>query len=371
MKKKTKEWIKENLITYLDKTQLTIDTGSWGHKKGIVNRKSYFKNHYDEYVDDYIETKFHIQCEEENTKAFFIHLLENNQGNDDILLEFFKSKSPTNKTKVEKDGTVMVEDSSNEHYNYQKYITQLLTEYNQNILFDYVGNLRFLGGEQGIAFDLIKNVFNEEQKESLLEMYVNSNLIKNPEFERKIYELLESINLIDKYIEFLPNLKEGKKDFSLEQYENKQTDSFIVSFDKDTLVQQIETDRSLHNIFKNIENMVNLQKIDSLNIEDMYVLNKADKRVVIVLGKNLNIDYVKVAITEYMRITLKEDAKASALYGIVDATTDFDTNNGVWKNRHKEGFSDFKERIQKLYLKEKLNKNLVKEDTIKIKQKKI
>lgn len=369
MKKKTKEWIKSKLINYLDLHEKTIVSSSWSCRKGIGERPYYFKNHYNEDVEEYLNSKFHLQGEEEQTKLFFNYLLEDIKGNEEMILEFFKSKSPTNKTKVEKDGSVKVEDTSNEHYSYQQYMVEILRD--KEMLFDYIGNLRFLGGEQEISFNLIEHVFDSKKKETLVEMYINSSLIKNTEFERKFYQLLERIDLREKYIEFLPNLKEGKKDFSLEQYAHKQTGSFIVSFDKDTLVQQVETDKSLHNIFKNIENMVNLKKIEELNIESLYVLNQTDKRVVVVLGDNLNIDYVKSAITEYMRISLKEDSKSSPLNGFVEAYSDFDTDKGVWNNKHREGFIDFKERIQKLYLKEKLNKNLVKEDTLKNKPKKI
>jgi hypothetical protein len=369
MKKKTKEWIKSKLISFLDENKLTIISSSWGSKKGIGERPSYYKSHFDDYVEEYLTTKFHLQCEENKSKLFFEYLLNNKQGNEDILLEFFKNKSPTNKTKIEKNGHLKVEDSSNEHYEYQKYMTELLKD--QDMLFDYIGNLRFLGGEQEISFELIENVFDKQKKETLIEMYLNSNLIKNTEFERKFYQLLERTNLKDKYVEFLPNLKEGKKDFSLDQYEHKKTDSFIVSFDKDILVQQVETNKSLHNIFKNIENIVNLKKIKELNIEDLFVLNKVNERVVIVLGDSLNIDYIKIAITEYMRISLKEESKSSPLNSIVEANTDFDTDKGSWNNIYKEGFVDFKERIQKLYLKEKLNQNLVKEEIIKTKPKKI
>lgn len=368
MKKKTKEWIKSKLITYLDLHERTI-VSSFSFKKGIGERPSYFKSHYNDDIEEYLTTKFHLHGEEEQTKLFFSYLMEEAKGNEEILIEFFKSQSPANKTKVEKNGEVKFEYASNEHYSYQKYMVEILTD--QDMLFDYVGNLRFLGGEQDIVFGLIQNVFDSKKKETLIEMYLNSSLMKNTEFERKLYQLLEKIELTDKYIEYFPNLNEGKKEFTLDQYENKQTGSFMVTFDKDTLVQQVEIDKSMFNIYENIKNIVNLQKIEELNIEELYVIEKNDKRVLVVLGDKLNIDYVKVAITEYMRISLKEESKSTPMNSIVDAKSDFDTDDSPWNKVYKEGFIDFKERIKKLYLKEKLDKNLVKEETIKTKIKKI
>lgn len=369
MKKKTKEWIKENLLNYLNENNLTIDSSSWGYKKGIAERKSSFKSHYNDYVDEYIMSKFHLQSEESYSKKFFDYLLNKKEGNEDILLEFFKSKSPTNKTKIEKDGTVEIQDSSNDHYEYQKYITSFLTD--QNMLFDYVGNLRFLGGEQEISFKLIKNVFTDDRKEALVEMYLNSSLLKNVEFERKVYELVVDLNLEDKYKNFFPNLKEGKKDFSMNDFNNKKTEAFIISFDKETLVKQVEINKHMQNIFFNIDNMVNIKKIEPLNIELMQVIkDNADKKTVIITGDNLNIEYIKVVITEYMRIALKEDESTALINKVVSAREGFDSDKSFNKE-YQMAFIEFKERVQKIYLKEKLDKNLVKEEIIKVKAKKI
>lgn len=369
MKKKTKDWIKENLINYLNKHELTISTSSWNSKKGIGSRGYSFKNHYDSDVDEYISTKFHMQCEEDQTKQFFNYLVEKKHGSEDMLLEFFKSKSPLNKTKVNSNGEVQIQDSSNDHYAYQKYMASFLKD--QNMLFDYVGNLKFLGSEQALSFDLIKNTFNQEKKEVLIEMYLNSSLIKNTEFERKIYELVTSLDLTDKYIEFFPNLKEGKRDFLLNDFKNKKTESFIITFDKETLVKQIEIDKSMEGVMNNINSMLNLKKIPELQIEKMTIINGTNDKTVIILGDDLNIDYIKVAITEYMRIVLKENDDNEIINKFVNAPTNFEDEDKSWYKDARLAFIDFKERIQKIQLKERLDRNLVKGDVVKNKAKKI
>lgn len=369
MKKKTKEWVKNHLIDYLNKTEQTISSNSWSYKKGIGERPHYFKNHYDLDVEEYLTTKFHLQAEEEKSKEFFNYLFQNRHGNEELLLEFLKSKSPNNKTKIEKDGSVQVQDSSNEHYSYQTYMVELLTD--KDMLFDYIGNLRFLAGEQNIAFNLIENFFDEKQKETLIEMYLNSSLMKTVEFERKLYLLLEKTNLLDKYKEYFPNLKEGKKDFSIDSYDNKQTHAFIVSFDNETLVKQIEGNRSLINISDSIKKITKLQKIEDLSIETINVIESKNKKTIMITGDNLNIDYIKVAITEYMKLALKDNSDNALLNRIVFAPSNFDEQSGSWGDDFREAFVEFKERIQKVYLKEKLEKSLIKEEIIKTKPKKI
>lgn len=369
MKKKTKQWIKENLINYLNSKNLTITQSSWGYKKGIGSRSSNFKEHYDSDIEDYLSTKFHLQFEEEETKRFFDYLWERKQGNEDMLLEFLKSKSPANKTKVEKNGTITIENSSNDHSEYQKYMAIFLKE--ENLLLDYMGNLRFLGGEQSISFDLIKNVFTQEKKEVLIEMYLNSNLMKNTDFERRLYDLVELLNLKNKYIGFFPNLKEGKKDFDINDFEHKKTQCFIIKFDKDTLVKQIEIDKSMDDILKNINNIVNLEKIKNLNIESINIVNDKDTKQVIILGDDLNISYINIAISEYMRIALKEEEKSNIINKFVNASKDFDTNDTTWNEDYKTSFIYFKERIEKIKLKEKLDRVLVKDNVTKDKKYKI
>lgn len=368
MKKKTQAWIKETLIAYLNEHQLTIKGSNWGYKLGINSQGYNFKSHYDTDIDNYIQTKFHLQCEEEETKKFFSYLWEKRSGNEDMVLEFFKTKSPANKTKVNKEGIVKIEDSSNEHYSYQKYIISLVTD--EDMLFDYIGNLRFLGGEQSLSFELIKNVFSKEKQECLIEMYLNSNLLKNVEFERKMYQLVSDLHITDKYLNYFPNLKKGKKDFSLQEFENKKTESFIINFDKDTLVKLIEVDKTMDTIFSNINNIVNLAKIPELNIELINVISDKNTKKIIMSGDNLNIDYLKVAISEYMRIVLKEEKNTQVMNNFVYAKTDFDTDNGRWNNEYKLAFVDFKERIAKIQFKEMLDRKLVKEE-VKMKPRKI
>lgn len=365
MKKQNKAWILEKLIQYLDQHELTVGSVDPGYKKGITERKYYFKKHYDSDIEEYFDTKFHLQGEEAQTKNFFNYLLENREGHEEVIVEFLKSKSPATKTKVNKDGTVIVESSINEYYSYQRYITTLLRqEQYQDMLFDYIGNLKFLGSEQEVVFDLIKNFFTDEKKTTLIEMYVNSNLIKKPEFERKMYDLLEQVGVTQKYSEYFPNLKSGKRDFSLNEFENKLTDAYTITFDKDTLVTQIEVDKNMDLIFTNIEKMTNLAKMPELQIESVHIFDNKNKtkKTAIFLGENLNLDYLKLAITEYMTIVLKTNEKDLPINKFVSASKDFDTDDGFWNKEYKLAFEYFKEKMSKIYLKDKIEKKLVKDD---------
>lgn len=374
MKKQSVEFITEKLINYLDINEVTVDSVGHSYKKGITERKYYFKKHYERDIEEYLDTKFHLQGEEEETKKFFNYLLENKTGNESIIVEFFKNKSPATKTKVSKDGEIKVESSINEYYSYQKYITTLLREDKyQNMLFDYIGNLKFLASEPEIAFDLIKNFFDQEKKISLIEMYVNSKLMTKPEFERKMYDLLEEVGVTQEYSQCFPNLKSGKRDFSLDAFEHKVTNAYTISFDKDTLVTQIEVDKSMDAVFSNIDKIANLAKMPELEIENVQVYdtkNKSKKNIIF-LGENLNIDYLKLAVSEYMRIVLKTKEADLPMNKFVRANLDFDKDDGTWNKPYKEAFEDFKEKMSKIYLKDKIEKKLVKEETIKPKTLKI
>lgn len=365
MKKQNKAWILEKLISYLDANEVTVCSVGHSYKKGITDRPYYFKKHYDSDIEEYFDTKFHLQGEEEETKKFFDYLLENRKGHEEVVVEFLKQKSPATKTKVNKDGTVLVENSINEYYTYQKYVTTLLRqEKYEDMLFDYIGNLKFLGSQPEIAFDLIKNFFNDEKKTTLIEMYVNSNLINKPEFERKMYDLLEHVGVTHKYIEYFPNLKNGKQELTLDEFENKPTKAYTITFDKEKLVTQVEVDKSIDVILSNIGRMVNLAKMPELGIENIqtYYNKNKTQQTVIFLGENLNVDYLKMTVTEYMRIVLKTNPNDLPVNKFVMANTDFDTDDGFWNREYKIAFEDFKEKMSKIYLKDKIEKKLVKQE---------
>ena len=56
MKKKTKDWLKEKLINYLEENNVTIDTGRYtmSYKIGIVERPYYYKEHSSEKLEEMI-----------------------------------------------------------------------------------------------------------------------------------------------------------------------------------------------------------------------------------------------------------------------------------------------------------------------------
>lgn len=363
MKKNTEEWIKSKLIEYLDTNNLTVIQGNYSYRLGIGSKKSHFKNHYKQDIEDYIKTKFHLQCEEEETEKFYKFLMNFSDTNEQIILDFFKNKSPANKTKIEKDGEVKFLYTSSEHQGYQKKIIELIKD--EDMLFNYMGNLRFLAGEKEIVFNLIENFFSQEKKETLVEMYLNCSLMKNVDFEIQIFHFLGKIGLNEKYSSYFPNLKTEERNFSLNEFENKQSNIFMVNFTKKELVQQLETEKSISKIFSNISNIVNLQKIPELNIDVIHQVIKKENIDLLIIGDELNLPYIKIAITEYMRIVLKEEQETTRINDFVSASSDFQDEESPLNTVYKNAFEDFKDRIQKIQLKEKLELKLNKEKITK------
>ena len=374
MKKADKEWIKNQLLSYLEDNNMTIGvpSSSFRHRVGIIQKKSEFKQHWNDCIDEYITTKYHLKSNYNETEEFYKFLFNKRDENYDAVLSFFKEQSPANKTKEQKDGQIVVEDSSNEHYEYQKLILEIIEE-DENVTFDYIGNLKFMLSEKSLIFAKIKNYFSKNKVESLLEMYLNSNYIKNVEFEREIFNLLEETNLFDKYKMFLPNLKEGKELFDLSSFNGKESTVFQISFDKDSLLKQLTLDKSLTAIFYNLNNLNTLQLIKELNIEDVSFLTNKENTVkkVFFTGDNLNILKIKIAISEFVKIALQGD-KDEDLNKIVNLKSDFQNDNeSFMKEINETSFKLFNERVNKIYLKENLEKSLTKENLIKIKSNKI
>ena len=172
---------------------------------------------------------------------------------------------------------------------------------------------------------------------------------------------------------FLPNLKEGKELFDLSSFNGKESTVFQISFDKDSLLKQLTLDKSLTAIFYNLNNLNTLQLIKELNIEDVSFLTNKENTVkkVFFTGDNLNILKIKIAISEFVKIALQGD-KDEDLNKIVNLKSDFQNDNeSFMKEINETSFKLFNERVNKIYLKENLEKSLTKENLIKIKSNKI
>ena len=134
MKKKTKDWLKEKLIAYLDEKNFTIASGRYtmSYRLGIVERSYDFKQHWDDRLEEYINQSITRDYDEEQSYLFLDSLIKNPQNNKDMLLEVIKAKSPANSTQIEKNGEKKKLNTSNELYEYRKKIIPLIKD-NVNI----------------------------------------------------------------------------------------------------------------------------------------------------------------------------------------------------------------------------------------------
>ncbi len=353
MKKEHKNWIKKELIKYLDEKNLTIDSGnSFKYKIGIVKRKSYFKQHWLEKIDEYIQDKINQVYDESSTYDFIKYIIEKKDKNKDAVLACLKTKSPNNATKIEKDGEIKKIDTSYDYDEYQKKIIDLL-KLDEDLLFYYMGNLKFMISQQEVVFELIKNYFTKEKQESLIEMYVNSSYMKNLNFEENLYKLVNEIGFIEKYQTFFPNLKNGKKDINFQDFFPQEKNTFIITLKNEKLIQLIENDNNLNIVHKYIENIKNIQQIKDLGIESCIVEKNQEKNIMIFfIGKNINTKYLQIAIKEYMRSILKEKPYFFSKLSIELS------NSTTFLNRCQESLILFESKIKKIYLKENLEDNL-------------
>lgn len=372
MKKKTKDWLKEKLIAYLDEKNFTIASGRYtmSYRLGIVERSYDFKQHWDDRLEEYINQSITRDYDEEQSYLFLDSLIKNPQNNKDMLLEVIKAKSPVNSTQIEKNGEIKKLNTSNELYEYRKKIIPLIKD-NEELLFDYIGNLKFLYAEYDVVFNLMNsNVFSEEKQKILIEMYANSAIMQRKEFERIFYNFLEKRNEIENYKHLFPNLSEGKKEISLMDFNPTETGAYIISISQETAIKLMEADKTISSISGKINNIVNLEKIEELGVDNIVVKESKStkKQTVIFLGDNINKEYLAVAIKEYMNLIFNENE--GNIKNFIDANKDFEKDDDWLSDRYKQAFIEFKEKISKIYLYEKMNKSL-KENNTKVKTTKI
>ena len=353
MKKEYKDWIKKELIQYLDEKNLTIDAGnSFKYKIGIVKRTSYFKQHWLEKIDEYIQDKINQVYNENSSYDFIKYIIQKKDENKAAVLAFLKEKSPNNATKIEKDGEIKKIDTSYDYDEYQKKIIDLL-KFDEDLLFHYVGNLKFMISQQEVVFELIKNYFTKEKQESLIEMYVNSSYMKNLNFEEKLYKLVNEMGVIEKYQTFFPNLKRGKKNIDFQDFFPQEKNTFIITLENEKLIKLIENDNNLNTVHQYIGNIKNIQQIKDLGIESCIVeKNKEKNTMIFFIGKNINTKYLQIAIEEYMRNILKEEPYFFSKLSIVLS------NSTTFSNRIQESLILFESKIKKIYLKENLEDKL-------------
>lgn len=359
MKKKTKDWLKEKLINYLEENNVTIDTGRYTmhYKIGIVERPYYYKEHSSEKLEEYLEQI--ITQDYDSSKFYnFLEYLITQENSKDYLIDLIKAKSPTNSTQIEKDGEIKKINTSNDLWEYRRKVIPLI-QHDDDLLFDYVGNLKFLYAEYDLVFELINsNNFSKEKEKTLIEMYANSAIMKRKEFERVFYNFLEKRGEIEEYKHLFPNLSEGKKEINLMDFNPQEMGAYIISIDQETAIKLMEADKTISSVSNNIENIVNLEKIEELGIDSIVVkeIRGSKKQTVIFLGDNINKKYLEIAIKEYMNLIFTE--KEGNIKDFINANKDFEKEEDWLSAKYKVAFTEFKERINKIYLYEKMNENL-------------
>lgn len=297
-------WIKAKLLNYLKDNNLTIGykMNSYPHKLGIIPDRGKNPNCLERYVNEYLVLKISEECSLSEAFKFIEYLFSLRNENKKEFISYLKKKSP------------LIREREGDNFNcFHRDIINIISK-DQDFLFNYIiSNNKFILNNYNSIISLLKTSFTVPQKQIVIEKYLNSHLINNLEFERKIFALIKELGLSDKYLSLLPNLSKEHSVLNLSNFSQKECQSFEIMFSENQLLPFVPKGMLLSEVFGSLGNIEHLLKINSLGIETVRIFNSFDvnskvkQKTIIFFGTNLNIPFIKIAVQEYLESSLESN----------------------------------------------------------------